>query len=97
AFSYNPDDTTGRGDVKPTQAPVADFSFAANFLTVAFSDRSTGGKPTSWKWDFWDGTMSTLANPTHTYAQAGSYLVQFTATTSAGSSSLAKQIKVVAL
>ncbi len=97
AFSYNPDDTTCRGDVKPTQAPVADFSFAANFLTVAFSDRSTGGTPTSWKWDFGDGTMSTVANPTHTYAQAGSYLVQFTATNSAGSSSLAKQIKVVAL
>jgi PKD repeat protein len=97
AFSYNPTDTSCRGDVKATQPPVADFVFAANFLTVAFSDRSTGGAPTSWKWDFGDGAMSTVANPTHTYAQAGSYLVQLTATNSAGSSSIAKQIKVVAL
>jgi PKD repeat protein len=97
AFSYNPTDPSCRGDVQVKAPPVADFVFAANFLTVAFSDRSTGGAPTSWKWDFGDGAMSTVANPTHTYAQAGSYLVQLTATNSAGSSSLAKQVKVVAL
>lgn len=49
-------------------APVA--SFSANVtsgtspLSVVFTDSSTNS-PTSWLWDFGDGSNSTLQNPTH--------------------------------
>lgn len=51
--------------------------------SVSFWDVSTGG-PTSWSWSFGDGSSSTLQNPVHQYAQAGSYAVCLTITTSSG-------------
>jgi PKD repeat protein len=41
-------------------------------LTVFFSDASDGS-PTSWKWNFGDGTESQEQNPIHTYLQSGYY------------------------
>jgi PKD repeat protein len=52
-------------------------------LSVQFSDLSTNS--TSWLWDFGDGHASTLENPTHTYAAAGSFTVSLTATNAGGS------------
>ncbi|WP_211356825.1 PKD domain-containing protein [Phaeodactylibacter luteus] len=43
--------------------------------TVAFSDASSFF-PTSWAWDFGDGTTSTEQNPVHTYTTPGAYTVQ---------------------
>ena len=37
------------------------------------------GRGTSYLWDFGDGSTSTEANPSHTYAQAGSYTVRLIA------------------
>ncbi|WOX57352.1 PKD domain-containing protein [Methanoculleus receptaculi] len=60
---------------------VADFT--ANItsgqapLAVAFTDTSTGG-PTSWSWDFGDGSTSTEQNPVHTYTNEGLYTVTLT-------------------
>ena len=53
-------------------------------LTLGFTDASTGS-PTSWKWSFGDGTYSTLKNPRHTYAKAGTYTITLTASNAAGS------------
>jgi len=39
-----------------------------------FFDMSTGN-PNSWYWDFGDGFSSTLQNPSHTYANIGTYNV----------------------
>ena len=46
-------------------------------LTVQFSDQSNAGNGTisSWEWDFGDGTLSNLQNPSHVYTAAGSYNV----------------------
>jgi PKD repeat protein len=59
-------------------APAADFSATPLSgtapLAVSFSDASTGSI-TSWTWDFGDGNGSTLQNPGHTYAAAGTYTV----------------------
>jgi PKD repeat protein len=64
-------------------------------LDVAFTDQSTGA-PTSWAWDFTnDGsTDSTVPNPSHTYAAAGTYTVKLTVTNDAGSSSTTHTVVV---
>jgi len=46
-------------------------------LTVQFTDMTTGG-PTSWSWDFGDGTYGTEQNPSHTYTAAAAYQVRLT-------------------
>jgi len=55
------------------------FTFSVNGLTVSFSDTSfaTGGVG-SRTWDFGDSTTSNATNPSHTYAQGGTYLVCLT-------------------
>jgi len=40
-------------------------------LTVHFKDTSCGA-PKTWKWDFGDGSTSTMQNPQHTYMTPGS-------------------------
>ena len=75
------------------QDSVAEFSASPTSgnspLTVAFKDKSTG-TPTSWKWNFGDGTSSTAKNPTHKYSKAGKYTVTLTATNAAGSKTVKK-------
>jgi PKD repeat protein len=63
--------------VIPGVSPVADFSSIKNGLTVTFADLSSGS-PTTWLWNFGDGTTSTLPNPTHTYTAVGTYTVELT-------------------
>ena len=54
-------------------------------LAVTFADTSTGS-PTSWLWNFGDGTTSSAQNPpVHTYSAAGTYTVTLTATGPCGS------------
>ena len=54
-------------------------------LSVDFTDASTGS-PTAWSWNFGDGQLSTLQNPTNIYAAAGSYTVTLVASNATGSS-----------
>jgi PKD repeat protein len=68
--------------------PVANFSGTPLTgpapLTVDFTDSSTNA-PTSWSWTFGDGGVSTAQNPSHLYADAGTYTVTLTAANVAGS------------
>ncbi|AKB55149.1 Chitin binding protein [Methanosarcina barkeri MS] len=81
-------------------SPVADFSANPTSgnapLKVTFADKSTGS-PTSWKWDFGDGSKSYVQNPTHKYSKAGVYTVSLTAKNTKGSNTVTKKgyIKVV--
>lgn len=74
----------------PVTAPVASFQTAQSSVCLGtalqFTDFSSN-VPTSWSWDFGDGTTSNQQNPSHTYATAGVYTVTLTVTNSAGSSS----------
>lgn len=67
--------------------PVADFSAdPANGeapLNVQFTDLSTQN-PTSWQWNFGDGSSSDEQNPAHIYNNPGIYTVQLTVTNSHG-------------
>jgi len=64
------------------QPPVASFTFTATGLTADFTDTSTDpdGSIVSWAWDFGDGSISDLQNPTHTYDTANTYIVTLTVT-----------------
>jgi PKD repeat protein len=63
--------------------PTASFNFTSNGLSVQFTDRSSG-IVTSWLWDFGDTTSDITQNPSHTYAQAGTYTVSLAATNAEG-------------
>ncbi|HPX75406.1 MAG TPA: PKD domain-containing protein, partial [Bacteroidales bacterium] len=74
-------------------APVANFeanqTSACGSLVVQFTDNSLYS-PTSWLWNFGDGTNSTEQNPTHTYSTPGNYTVSLTASNSSGNNTLTK-------
>ena len=56
---------------------------------ISFIDNSTGS-PTSWLWDFGDGTTSTEQNPTHVYGAIGGYTVTLTVENAAGNNTTSK-------
>ncbi len=68
--------------------PVANFTRSPSSgprpLGVHFTDTSTG-TPTSWLWDFGDGSASSEQNPSHVYEEAGTFDVTLTATNAGGS------------
>ncbi len=77
-------------------APIADFTFTptSGSLDENFTDTSTGGAPTSWFWDFGDGSSSTSQSPVHTYAASGTYTVKLITTNDGGSSSRTETVVV---
>ncbi|GAB3637860.1 hypothetical protein GCM10027422_34500 [Hymenobacter arcticus] len=56
---------------------------------VQFRD-TTWSTPTNWRWDFGDGTSSTVANPLHTYATAGQYPVSLQTRNTYGTSTISR-------
>lgn len=56
-------------------APTSTFTWSNNNLQISFIDGSFGSGQMSYQWDFGDGNSSSLQNPTHTYASAGTYNV----------------------
>jgi len=74
--------------VAPLAAFTSDVTTGNAPLTVTFTDASTNS-PATWAWDFGDGnsTNATVRNPVHTYATAGTYTVNLTATNDGGSDS----------
>jgi PKD repeat protein len=79
--------------VRNLAPPVGNFTASPTSgnkpLTVIFNDSSTNN-PTSWHWDFGDGTNSTAQNPVHTYPAQGDYSVSLNVTNDDGSNSLTK-------
>jgi len=69
--------------------PVANFTDTVSGLTVNFTDASsdTGATISSHSWNFGDNTTATTANPSHTYAAAGTYNVTETVKDSLGATS----------
>jgi hypothetical protein len=74
----------------PLKTPVAAFSASPRSgkapLKVQFTDKSANS-PTSWKWNFGDGTYSTAKNPVHKYSKTGKYTVTLTVKNAKGSNS----------
>lgn len=75
-------------------APTSDFTVndatPLKNSTINFTDLSLAD-PTSWKWDFGDTTaINTIQNPTHSYANVGTYTVTLISSNSLGSDTLVK-------
>ena len=75
------------------RALICQAAFAAHqpdpaHTTIVFTDQSTSdGVIGSWAWDFGDGNTSADQNPSHTYAEPGTYQVCLTVTAANGCSS----------
>jgi PKD repeat protein len=83
----------------PNQPPTASFSSDCHDLTCSFnSDGSSDADGTivSRSWDFGDGTTSSEANPSHTYADGGTFTVVLTVTDDKGASASQSQGVTVA-
>jgi PKD repeat protein len=83
--------------VLPSSALTASFTYSpASPITdqaVQFTDTSTGS-PTSWQWNFGDGSTSAVQNPSHTFTAVSSYTVTLTIGNSSGSSSANQSVAV---
>ena len=67
--------------------PVADFSVSGtcNLEDIEFMNASTIAiGNTGYKWDFQDGSVSNLSNPTHAFATPGAHTVKLTAVSEFG-------------
>lgn len=73
----------------PTANFTANPTAGSRPLTVNFTDTSSNA-PTSWLWNFGDGTTSTAQNPSKTYTSVGTYSVSLTANSGSGSGSTTK-------
>lgn len=66
--------------------PVASFTSANFITTTTFTNTSVNA--TSYYWYFGDGSVSNQANPTHIYAQTGTYTVKLIATNPCGTDTI---------
>ena len=84
---YGADKATKAAFINAGAKPVADFTVDSRSgtapFTVKFTDLSTGN-PTTWSWDFGDGTTSTEQNPGHVYQKEGAYDVTLTVSNAFG-------------
>ncbi|HTD29826.1 MAG TPA: PKD domain-containing protein [Xanthomonadaceae bacterium] len=76
--------------------PTANFTDTTSGLTATFTNSSTdsGGTIGTYAWTFGDGSTSSSASPSHTYAAAGTYSVTLTVTDSADGKTSSKTASV---
>jgi PKD repeat protein len=90
----NGEDTAKKTNyITVTQTPIAEFTVDSRQgkapFVVQFRDLSAGN-PTSWSWEFGDGTGSSEQNPAHTYPFEGAYDVRLTVANGFGEDSVFK-------
>ncbi len=69
---------------------TAVFSYAAEALTITFTNASVNG--VTYAWDFGDGNSSTEENPKHTYEKPGIYEVKLTASNPTYSNDVTQEV-----
>jgi gliding motility-associated-like protein len=76
---------------------IADFIYDINSCkgSVCFTNQSTNA--TTYFWDFGDGNTSNLENPTHEYAQGGTFTIKLVASKNSCPDTLVKTVQVISL
>ncbi len=90
---------TGNNNFLARETPVAEFVMSPGSLKLPnakaiFSNLTIYKSPTSFEWDFGDGSTSTLENPTHEYTDSGAYKVKLMARNGSCQDVIIKQIIV---
>jgi len=88
---YNPPVSSFTANTRWGTVPSA---VPAVYNQIQFKDTSAN-IPTSWLWDFGDGTTSTEQNPTHVYTKTGTYTVKLTVTNPSGNNTFSYPIQVL--
>ena len=87
-------------DIRGNQAPVASFTSSSVNLVAAFDGSGSSdpdGTVASYAWDFGDGGSSSVVNPSHTFAAAGTFSVKLTVTDNLGATnSVMKSVTIAA-
>ncbi|MBC7081428.1 MAG: tandem-95 repeat protein [Thermoplasmatales archaeon] len=84
--------------IQKNKPPVANFTYSPlqpyDTDTITFADRSydPDGSIVNWTWDFGDGNISYAQNPTHKYADNGTYVVKLTVKDDKGANASTSQI-----
>ncbi len=73
--------------------PTGGFSSVVSQNTATFTNTTMNG--TSYLWTFGDGSSSTQANPSHTYAEDGTYTVILAATNNCGTTIIENSVTIV--
>jgi trimeric autotransporter adhesin len=77
--------------VNLTTSPVVDFDadslIGCENFTVCFTDNSASNNPSSYQWNFGDGSNSTAQNICHTFVNAGTYTITLQVTSADGCTS----------
>jgi hypothetical protein len=78
--------------------PIADFDFTPSGLTVVFENLSEAelnpGQAIDYFWDFGDANTSIEENPTHTYAQDGTYEVTLSISNQCGTNEVTFEVSI---
>jgi PKD repeat protein len=78
-FVYGVNPPSGSGNLPPVAVASGSPASGVAPLTVAFSSAGSSdpeGATLTYNWTFGDGATTTTANPSHTYASAGTYFAQ---------------------
>lgn len=95
AINSNGEDVKSKTDqIEVGYAPIADFIVDSESIMagsqLSFKDNSSY-EPTSWFWNFGDGSTSEEQNPTHKYVKKGTYTVSMKAINKFGVTENSKQ------
>lgn len=71
-------DTSSAYQIVVKPSPVADFDFTQSGLDFQFNSDSSKGDIVLYNWDFGDGTVSSLSNPSHTFSAGDTFHVCLT-------------------
>ncbi|MBK7388380.1 MAG: PKD domain-containing protein [Bacteroidetes bacterium] len=73
---------------------VAAFQYTLDSCTNNVAFQNLSGSGFSYLWDFGDGTLATIENPSYTFTATGTYMVSLTVSDSCGSSTTIQPVNV---